>query len=178
MSTAPYSRSKTIDNLGIDPSVRYAQDQQYLDKSISKDTFYISSQAQVDVTLPCFSSEFDTIFQTSIRNRGWAAFASPSGFNEQKKRLFTFQILPSLGSEETVQIHAQRLKDRVEKEQEKQHKKKGQQDQDPAEHFEETIRMQEAQQESKKLIRLIEIICNLDKILGEINSRRNQYQKG
>jgi hypothetical protein len=181
MSTPLTPRSKTIDNLGIDPSVRYAQDQEYLDRRITKDTSYISSQAQIEVSLPCFSSEFDHIFQTSLRNKEWAAFMNPPGFSEQKKRLFTFQVLPSLGTEETIQIHAQRLKDRLAKEEDKRRKKKKQRDsqeykQEDA--FEEDIQFQEAEQESVKLLRLIEIICNLDKILIEINSRRNQYQKG
>lgn len=177
MSTVPPPRSKTIDNLGMDPSIRYALDQTYLDKSLSTDTSYISSQANIDVTAPYFSSEFDAIFQTSLRNKGWALFMYPPGFRDQRKRLFTFQLLPSLGTEETVQMHAQRLKERVDKEKERRrHKKRQNTHQDDA--FEEEIQLAQAEEESQKILRLITMICQLDKILIEINARRNQYQKG
>lgn len=181
MSTEPYSRSKTIDNLGIDTSVRYARDQEYLDKTFGIETRYIPSQTQIDVTIPFFSSEFDLIFETSQRNKGWADFFNPPGFTEQKKRLFTFQILPSLGPEETQQMHLQRVKERLDKDRKKQKKERNQEqgkDREKKEPFEEAIEMQEEQKESEKIFRLIEVICNLDKILIEINSRRNQYQRG
>jgi len=171
MSSELTPRSKTIDNLGIDPSIRYAQDQVYLDKRVVQDTYYISSQAQVDVTLPSFTSEFETLFQTSLYNKGWALFLSPPGFKEQRKRFFTFQILPSLGTEETMQVYMQRLCDKVDK------KKKRQRNLSSAA-FEEDILDQEAEEETKKLLGLFAIISFLDKILLEVNSRRNQYQKG
>lgn len=179
MSTEPYSRSKTIDNLGINSSIRYAQDQEYLDKTFSKEPSFISEQTTIDVTIPSFSSEFELIFKTSQRNKGWAAFLNPPGFTEQKKRLFTFQILPSLGPDETHQMHLARIKEKLDKDR-KRHKKERDQRQDRGkkEPFEEAIEFGEEEKESEKIIRLIEVICNLDKILVEINSRRNQYQRG
>lgn len=179
MSTEPYSRSKTIDNLGIDTSVRYAKDQEYLDKTLSKESNYIPEQIRIDVTIPSYSSEFDLIFETSQRNKGWAEFLNPPGFAEQKKRLFTFQILPSLGPEEAQQMHLERVKEKLDKDRKKQKRERDQrQDREKREPFEEEILLEEEEKESEKIIRLIEVIFNLDKILIEINSRRNQYQRG
>jgi hypothetical protein len=181
MSIEPYSRSKTIDDLGIGTSVRYAKDQEYLDKTFSKASVFVPEQTQIDVSVPCFSSEFDMMFEISQRNKGWAAFLTPPGFKEQKKRLFTFQILPSLGPEEAQQIHADRIRSRLETDRAKRKKEKDKKEREGREKkapFEEDIEFQEEEKESEVIIRLIELISNLDRILVEINSRRNQYQRG
>lgn len=44
--------------------------------------------------------------------------------------------------------------------------------------WEEEVNRDAAEKESKTLISLIDLISFLDKILMEINSKRNQYQKG
>lgn len=60
-------RSKTIDNLGIDTYIRYAQDQQYLEKDLIKESKLIPSQATIEVSTPSFSSEYEILFQTYLK---------------------------------------------------------------------------------------------------------------
>lgn len=170
---------KTIDDLGIDSSVRYATDQSMLDKDFLKESRLIPIQTQVDVSAPYFKSEYDLMFETTQRNLGWADFTPPPGYGDLKKRLFTFQTLPSLGSEESFQMQLIKIKEKIEKDKEQalsdqeKRKKRGQ----PFA-FEEEAEEKEKEKESNILLALIENILTLDKILIEINSRRNQYQKG
>ena len=53
---------RTIDNLGVDVSNRYAQDQEFLDENILKEARRIVPQTQIDVTQPAYPSEFDALF--------------------------------------------------------------------------------------------------------------------
>jgi hypothetical protein len=174
MATEPPSRSKTIDNLGIDLSIRYAKDQEYLDKTFIKEVIAIPEQTRIDASLPCFSSEFESMFQTSLRNKDWASFLTPPGFKDQKRGLFSFQIVPSLGTEDTQQLHADRIRSRLNRDRENRKKKQ----QEEKEAFEEDIEFKEEEKESEIILRLIELISNLDRILIEIHGRKNQFQKG
>lgn len=175
----PSSTTKTIDNLGMDTYVRYALDQEYLDKNLVKDSRYIPSQTEVDVSSPFYSSEFELMFETTRRNRGWAEFYKPPGYGEKRRAIFTFQILPELGSEEMFQLQSTKIREKIERDRKKnkdkqdERKKKGQ----PAD-FENDLEFKQEEKESQALLSLIEKICVLDKILMEINSRRNQFQKG
>ncbi|MCH9630238.1 MAG: hypothetical protein S4CHLAM37_02320 [Chlamydiia bacterium] len=175
----PSSTTKTIDNLGMDTYVRYALDQEFLDKELVKDSRYVPSQTEVDVSSPFYSSEFEHMFETTRRNRGWAEFYNPPGYGTTKRAIFTFQILPELGSEEMFQLQSTKIREKVERDRKKnkdkqdQRKKNGQ----PVD-FEDDLELQQEEKESQTLISLMENICVLDKILLEINSRRNQFQKG
>lgn len=168
------STRKTIDNLGLDTSIRYAQDQQYLDASIIKETRNVPGTAEVDVSAPFFASEFDTLFELNKRNQGWALFVNPPGFLDQRKRLFTFNIIPSLGSDELYELHAQSIRDKVQKDKEKNKEKK----RDKKGNYEDDIELDEEEKESIKLLALLDIIHELDRLLKEVLSKRSQYQKG
>jgi len=170
---------RTIDNLGIDVSTRYAQDQKHLDDKLLKDARGISQQTLVDVTIPSYASEFDALFGLSKRNLPWADFQAPNRFNEQKKRLFTHQIIPSLGTAEKKESQAQKIIAKVQSQM-----AKGQTDKDkeglkdPKKKFSEQREEQELTKEKKILIKLLDCIIYLDKDIGSVNSRRMQYQKG
>lgn len=83
---------RTIDNLGVDVSNRYAQDQEFLDENILKEARRIVPQTQIDVTQPAYPSEFDALFGLSKRNLPWADFVAPFRFNEQKKKVIHTSI--------------------------------------------------------------------------------------
>ncbi len=140
---------RTIDDLGPEVSSRYAADRKYYDEKQAKEAPAIPSQATIDVTTPGFSSEFDALFETSKRNPSWADFLRPPKYAEQKKRVFTHQILPSLGSDDKRQQQIQRVKSA------------------------------ETDEEQKKvMLTLFEKIEKLDRTLIDINTRRSQYHKG
>ena len=168
---------RTIDNLGLEPSVRWAQDQEYLDRTLLKESPFVSLQTQIDVSSPFFSGEFDSLFQITQRYKSWAYFWAPKGYNEQKMRLFTFQVIPSLGTEEFQQAQMQKIRDKVDalKKQRAKRKESG----EVGEYgWEDEREEDEENRESKMLLDLLEYINGLDKLLAAINSRRSQYSKG
>lgn len=168
---------KTIDNLGLDTSVRWAKDQQYLDQSLIKESSMISRQTTVDVTSPAYSSQFDSLFQLNQRFIPWALLGAPEGYNLQKMRLFTFQTIPSLGSEEFLSAQMQKIRDRVDAQKEARAKRREAGEGSEYEWEDEREEEQEMRQ-SKSLIALLEYLQLLDKLMIEINARRSQYQKG
>ncbi len=168
---------KTVDNLGLDSSVRWAQDQAYLDKSLSKEAPFVSRSTQIDVAHPFYRSEFDTLFQTSSRFAPWALLSPPSGFNLQKMRLFTFQIIPSLGTHEFLSAQMQKIRDKVDNSQ-KARAQRRQEGKGSEYEWEDEKEEEEEFRESKALIALFDYLQVLDTLLSQINSRRNQYSKG
>ena len=169
--------SRTIDNLGVETSVRWASDQELLDKTIIKESARISRQTEIDVYEPFYKSEFDLIFETKQRHQQWAAFFPPPGYSFQKMRLFMHQVIPSLGTEEFQQTQMQKIKDRREVNKKKREEKKATR-QTSTYAWEDEREEEEEHKESKTLLDLMEYINSLDKLLGTINARRSQYSKG
>lgn len=173
---------RTIDNLGVDVSSRYAEDQKRLDASIMKEARGVGRQAEIDVTIPYNPSEFELLFDTGKRNVPWADFPPPPLYGEQKKRLFTFQVVPSLGSDDKLEAQIERITALIppetvkaeeafqagEREEQRQKRRKWEDERDK----------EEKEREKKILIILLQNIENLDKNLVDINSRRGQYQRG
>lgn len=164
---------KTIDNLGLDTSVRWAKDQEYLDQSLIKESSMISRQTTVDVTSPAYASQFDSLFQVNQRFIPWALLGAPEGYNLQKMRLFTFQTIPSLGTEEFLSAQMQKIRDRVEAQKEACARRR-----EAGEGSEDEQEEDQEMRQSKSLIALLEYLQLLDKLMTEINARRSQYQKG
>ena len=168
---------KTIDNLGLGPSVRWAQDQEFIDQSLIKESPFVSSQTVVDVASPCFSSEFDLLFHVKQRFAPWSFFLSPPGYQFQTIRLFTYQVIPSLGSEDFISTQMQKIRDKVSSSK-KQRALKNQEGKGPEYAWEDERENDEEERESKMLLNLLEYINTLDTLIAEINARRSQYSKG
>lgn len=168
---------RTIDNLGLESSVRWAKDQEYLDRTLLKESPFVSLQTQVDVSAPSFTAEFDLLFQVTQRYKPWALFWPPTGYSDQKMRLFTFQIIPSLGTEEFQQAQMQKIREKLDSRKQARAAKK-EADKTAEFAWEEEKEEEEENRESKMLLDLLEYIHELDKLLIAINSRRNQYSKG
>ncbi len=168
---------KTIDNLGLDTSVRWAQDQEFLDKSLIKESPFISRQTTTDVTSPSFSSEFDTLFQINKRFAPWAFLLSPKGYNLQKMRLFTFQTIPSLGSDEFLTTQIQKIRDKIDTSK-KDRAKRREEGLGSEYAWEDEKEEEEELRQSKTLIALLDYLQLLDSLMIQINARRSQYQKG
>ncbi len=159
MSTTP----RTIDNLGVDVSNRYARDQAMLDPTFLEESKYIPTQTEVLVTSPHTPSEFDERFDTAKRNIPWAAFGAPPNYSVTKRRLFSYQIVPSLGSPEKQIEEFEKLKTYTAPKK----KKKSS-----------TLDIRQAEKEKNSLIHLFETVEFLNNQLVYINQRRNQYHKG
>ena len=100
---------RTIDNLGVDVSTRYAEDQKILDQSFIKESRGIPIDTEIEVTMPSFSAEVESLLRTQPTNVTWASFMAPPYYFEQRKRLFTYQMIPSMGSEDKQESQAQKI---------------------------------------------------------------------
>ena len=85
------------------------------------------------------------------------------------RSVFSYQLIPSLGSYEQQEADADKLaalEDAIE------HHKQGQQSSDQEREDE------EEEKERKIIAALLQCIEKLDRSLSQINARRNQYQRG
>lgn len=93
-------KPRTIDNLGLESSVRYAKDIEQLDRRFIEESKWIPQKTTVSVAKPYVPSEFDHLF-TSIGTTLWAAFLPPPEYYDRVGRFFSYQLIPSLGSYES-----------------------------------------------------------------------------
>lgn len=168
---------RTIDNLGVDVSTRYAEDQKILDKSLIKEARAIPLQAEIEVTIPFFPSELETLLHLSPLQSSWASFIAPELYSEQRKRLFTFQSIPSLGSEDKKESQSQKILAKIQL-LEQQYHKEDKEEKDQKKRREQELSLQKEGKEKKILTTLLQTIAQIDKLIVDINSRRSQYQKG
>jgi hypothetical protein len=158
-------KPRTIDNLGLEPSVRYAKDKEQLDLHLIEDSKWVSRHIEVSATKPYVPSEFDKLFSAKPTIQ-WALFSSPPATDAQMRALFSYQLIPSLGSSEKQEAETEKLtalKDTLEKEK-RQGKDQG--------------KDQQEENQRKRLLAFFKCLEKLDKTLLFINSRRNQYQRG
>ncbi len=164
---------RTIDNLGLGTSMRYAEDQSAFEKSIITESLQVSQDVETTVTVPNFFSEMNSLFQLDRRNQQWALFKVPEKYGQQED-LFTYQMIPSLGS--TEKLHSQALKIDTHVKELRQKRTISQRNKNL-----DWRDVKEGENESKEarcLIHLLEYIQNIDKSLTFFHSRRAQYQKG
>lgn len=159
-------KPRTIDNLGIETSSRYAKDQAKLDTKLIEDSRFIPLKTEVSVMKPYLPSEFEEYFRPETLNL-WASFEPPPQYFAYGKPLFSYQLIPSLGGYEKQEADSDKLEaleDALNKSA-KDGKRDGQE-------------QQEEERERKILLYLLKTIGKLDRTLSMINARRNQYQRG
>lgn len=149
---------KTVSNLPLDVSIRWAKDQELLAQTqpITQDADSISKHAISDVNLPTSQSQVDALLGLYTRNPTWAVFQMPKGFVGQRRRLFTSQLVSFLGSDEQQDTLIGRIQGATGQEEDK----------DAWEH------------EKGVLLETLKLISVLNKDLIDIVSRCKQYQKG
>ena len=157
----------TIDNLGIQASVQYAENQKQYDPRLIEESRLIPRKSEVPSVTPYISSEVDPFF-TIARETSWALFTPPPNFSIYGENLFSYQIIPSLGTQEEQEADVEKLQ-HFEEELTKQRKKRAKKQNTDA---------GEEEREREALITMFQIVKNLDKVLTLINARRNQYQRG
>lgn len=156
------SKSRTIDNLGLDASIRYAKDKELFAPSFIEDSKLVSRKTEISVARPYVPSEFDQKF-SSTKTVMWASFSPPPESLAQESTLFSYQLVPSLGTYEQTDDTEQLLEDALQKRIEE----------DPSDK-----EKQQDQKEKQLIADLLAQIREIDKSLNLINSRRNQYQRG
>lgn len=159
-------KPRTIDNMGIETSSRYARDKAQLDTKIIEESRFIPLKTEVSVMKPYLPTEFEHYLLPGKLTL-WAAFEPPPEYFGLAKSLFSYQIVPSLGGYEKQEADTDKLEaleDTINKQ-----FKEGKRDQQES---------QQEEKERKTLLGLLQMIGKLDRTLTLINSRRNQYQRG
>jgi hypothetical protein len=165
---------RTIDNLGIEVSTRYAEDLKELDQKLLVEAQGIQEQTEIEITYPFFLTELEILLEPQ-KQQTWATFTPPKGYFEQKKRFFMFQLIPSLGSEEKHETQTQKIISLKTFSR----KKRGNQQQEEEQGSDHSDREKEYHEKEKKiLVSVLQTIMHLDKEIQEINARRGQYHKG
>lgn len=161
---------RTIDNLGIDTSTRYALDQQLKEEKLFQEIGKISPQMEIDIALPSFASEVDILLRSGATHTIWAHFFPPSRFAERRGRIFAYLLIPSLGSEEKKELQMQKILAELQHIQLPSHEN--------AEPWEQAVERAQEEKELHKLIALFKTLMLLNGFLVDINARRLQYQRG
>lgn len=156
------TKPRTIDNLGLDASIRYAQDKELYAPISVEEAQIVSRKTEVSVAKPYISSEYDLLF-SSTKTVIWALFSPPPESLSKENTFFSYQLMPSLGTYERQEDAEELLEDALEKRKQQRQSDK-EKDRDNRE---------------KQLIKdLLSCIAKIDKSIELINSRRNQYQRG
>ncbi len=157
-------KPKTIDDLGIDASIRYAKDQELLEPRLLSEAQLISNKTTVSVLRPHLPNEFAEKFGFKQQTL-WATFSPPPAYFSSSPDLFSYQLIPSLWRSEEMQEQDPVLL--VEE---------GLQRERPQDQSDEE--QKEEEEEKKVIVALIECMGRIDQSLELINARRNQYQRG
>ena len=146
---------KTVSNLPVDVSVRWAEDQKLLEQTrpYLTESVGIMQHAVKDVSTPAVFSEIDLLLGTLRIHPTWASFQIPSKFNEQRRRLFTSKLAPFIGTDEQQDLQIERVEAYAEEGEEK-------------------------KREKETVLKLLKLVHSLNRDLREIISRCCQYQKG
>lgn len=155
--------AKTIDNLGVDISTRYAEDRALFDESFIRDARTVTTQTSVTSTTPAHLPEFDLLFDLTQRKASWATFYAPPQYYATRRRLFAEQMIPEIGTPDKQEAQLHRI-EAVGDEEKKRHAL-------PTE-------IEQVEQEKQILLKLLSNLHTFDQLLIDINSRRAQYQKG
>lgn len=162
------SKPVTIDNLGVDPSKRYARDVEGTDRKFFQDSSKVSQSTSVTVNSPFFS-DLEELFGTLIKTPSWADFAPPPDFSSHVRSLFTHQLIPSLGSPEKLEQDIQLIDEKSAKNQEEQQNQSGQDSSEQEAH---------GKSEKEKILAMLQCVQKFDKILTLINARKGEFHKG
>lgn len=160
-------KPRTIDNMGIETSSRYARDKAQLDSKIIEDSRFIPLKTEVSVVKPYLPTEFEEYLMADELTL-WASFEPPPEYFAHSKPLFSYQLIPSLGGYEKQESDTEKLEaleDTINKQ-----FKEGKQDQQQE--------GQEEEKERKTVLGLLKTIGKLDRSLILINACRSQYQRG
>ena len=147
---------KTVSNLPIDVSIRWAEDQKLLEEThpMIKESGVIPQHARTEVIQPAPQSQIDLLLGLVGRHPTWALFQMPQGFANQGRRLFTSKLIPLLESDEQQDALVARISGVSDEKDESVQREKG------------------------HLLQLLKLLQSLNKDLIDILSRCKQYQKG
>ncbi len=161
----------TIDNLKIEDHVRWAHDQTLLDPIYTKESPLVAHHPELLWTTTLHTPKWDELFDWQKRNIPFAHFETPDRYHLVSKRLFSYRLFPNIyweedeeedeGNQEEEEMNGPDLLKEVIA-------------------FEKNSNQPTAlfEKEKSSIINLLEEIKELNTLLGQINARKLQYQKG
>lgn len=163
------SETKKIYDYPVETSIEYAKSQAYFDEKIISESSNVAMQTSIEVTLPNYNTEFDSLFETR-KSIQWADFNIPKEYNTQSKSdLFTQALLlPSLGPAELKEVKQEAIKAQM-------NTYSGDLAKAPPQDFEKRLTLESQLDAGGKLLALFEAIKPKDKDLADIAARKNQY---
>jgi hypothetical protein len=164
--------SKTIDNIGLQSYVKYEEDRKFFDAKFLDDSQKVASQIGMDVFEPILESEYQILFDIGKKETLWSTIYPPKRYNEQTKRLFVYQLAPRLGPADFIETLMSRVEGK------RQQEKEDRSDKEKKFMWEEESPFEEVEEESKKLLQLLQNINVLNKMMQHINAERYRYNKG
>ena len=163
------SESKKIYDYPIETSIEYAKSQAYFDQKLISESSNVAMQTGVEVTLPNYNPEFESLFETR-KSIQWADFNIPKEYNTQSKSdLFTQALLlPSLGPTELKEVKQEAIKAQM-------NTYNGELSKLPIKDFDQRLVLESQLDAGGKLLALFETMKPKDKDLADIAARKNQY---
>lgn len=159
----------TIDQIGVEHSRRFAQDQATLEPKFITDTQFVSTQSSIAVSDASYISFVNSLMGTSQRS-AWALVDKPAAGNALS--LFTSSCIPSLGNQDQRDVKMDILRMHLERF-ENEFAQSGN-----TLPFEERKQITQRIHEVKSLLNVYEQIGQLDTIKDSIFARLNQYHRG
>ncbi|MEC8306918.1 MAG: DUF5399 family protein [Chlamydiota bacterium] len=163
------SEPRTIDNLGITPSQRYAEDQSTYDSRYIKTSRQVSQQVST-INITAHEDHLSSLIRQKSSGQCLAKFSAPEGYEEQAMRLFTSQSLPELGSIEQYRQLIASLEERLSHDDPEEKKQKQNQDSEEKE--------EEDPEEMKMLLQFLQLIYAIEEMFQAIYGFKNQYSRG
>jgi hypothetical protein len=167
--------TKTIDDLGIQTYIHYEENRKYFDEEFASNSRAIASQLSTDIFEPIIVTDYQILFELGTKGSTWSLMPPPEKYNDQKGRLFTFQLAPKLGPTELLELQVNRIEQKRKTEKEKQEDEKQKNKKPNWEQQEETKLIDK---EANTLIEMMQKILVLNKIMAQIISERYRYSKG
>ncbi|MBM3193628.1 MAG: hypothetical protein FJZ59_05295 [Chlamydiae bacterium] len=167
--------TKTIDDLGIQSYLHYEENRKYFDEEFASNSRAIASQLSTDVFEPIIVTDYQILFELGTKGSTWSLMPPPLNYNDQKGRLFTFQLAPKLGPVELLELQMSRIESKRKEEKSKSVLEKNGDKNPDSEGSEEGKHIDK---EANTLIEMMQNILSLNKIMAQIISERYRYSKG
>ena len=169
--------TRTLDNLGIEVSSRYARDKQLLDSHLLSEAGLVSQKTESIAYKPYASAEFDQRFFFAMRTTSHLAlFQPPANYFQGGSNLFSYQLIPSLGDDEQQEADLEKLT--LWKEERKKRRNQAKHRAAPSLLEDEEFDDPNDEKQEQVLVTLLECIARLNRDLLLAISCRNQYQRG
>lgn len=171
-------KAVTIDNLDIKDHLRWAQDQEVLEKALVTEAAIVALHPEILGMSLIYSSKFEELFELQKRNQHWAFFAPPINFHLFSKRFFSYRLFPGIHLANKEEESSQ------EGEQQEEEQEEGAAfDRDLLQAMSRIKKMspQNAslfEKDKSAMLNLLDSIKWINDLLKQIHGRKLQYQKG